>query len=323
MAKEITPLDVFILHQLYVEGYKNGQDEETKKTLDAIIALLILMLIDTGYENVSDMPKRIFNKFVTDFNRKFNELFHKFEKNLVNNLKKLFVLDFDMNKAIFKKLGGKTYTGTPAGKLWGKLLNTPTAVGDEPKSLFTTFVRSASKNITNVFKRAYVDKLAFKDIIIAIKGTKELGFKNGLLNKLGNQLGATVETYIQRIVNFVLHTIGGALYETYQWVSVLDSATTDICRSRDGNIYRYGDGPVPPAHYRCRSTIVPVIITATADMPTFAKWLPTLPAHVRQDVFGKRRAGAANGSFSQIKSLTLDDFSNKRKILTNLTEKSA
>ncbi|MGA0792402.1 MAG: hypothetical protein ACO3O5_08225, partial [Burkholderiaceae bacterium] len=35
--------------------------------------------------------------------------------------------------------------------------------------------------------------------------------------------------------------------------------TSAICQSLDGQEFNYGDGPVPPVHFNCRSPIVPVI----------------------------------------------------------------
>lgn len=45
----------------------------------------------------------------------------------------------------------------------------------------------------------------------------------------------------------------------WQYVAVLDSRTTPLCAHRDGTIYPIGDRKhLPPAHFHCRSTTVPV-----------------------------------------------------------------
>lgn len=47
-----------------------------------------------------------------------------------------------------------------------------------------------------------------------------------------------------------------------QFVAVIDSRTTNICESLDGQIFLKGDALgaqlTPPLHYQCRSTTVPV-----------------------------------------------------------------
>ena len=52
----------------------------------------------------------------------------------------------------------------------------------------------------------------------------------------------------------------------YEWVSTLDSFTTPICRARDGEVYEIGKGPLPPAHYGCRSTTAPAVSSARMIM---------------------------------------------------------
>lgn len=48
--------------------------------------------------------------------------------------------------------------------------------------------------------------------------------------------------------------------EKVQWVSTLDSKTSEICRERDGKTWTADEPhPSPPAHPNCRSTIIPFI----------------------------------------------------------------
>ena len=42
------------------------------------------------------------------------------------------------------------------------------------------------------------------------------------------------------------------------WVSVLDARTSDICINLDGSIFAIDEGPRPPAHFNCRSIVVPL-----------------------------------------------------------------
>jgi len=43
-----------------------------------------------------------------------------------------------------------------------------------------------------------------------------------------------------------------------QWSSIMDTRTTEYCRSMDGKIFKKGEVLLPPAHFNCRSTVVPV-----------------------------------------------------------------
>jgi len=110
----------------------------------------------------------------------------------------------------------------------------------------------------------------------------------------------------------------------YEWVSTLDSRTSLICMSRDGVIYKdYDKDPKPPAHFNCRSTIVPKVdprfdlgadIKSTrpakgskgvkqVDSETnYSSWLRTQPESFQNEVLGKSRADLFRGG------MTLDKF---------------
>lgn len=101
----------------------------------------------------------------------------------------------------------------------------------------------------------------------------------------------------------------------YEWVATLDSRTSLICASRDGIIYPVSDdpekSPKPPAHYGCRSTIVPAVkpefdLLADEDERrpfvgpngkkgvidgkiTYEKWLRKQPKDFQIQVLGRAR----------------------------------
>lgn len=80
------------------------------------------------------------------------------------------------------------------------------------------------------------------------------------------------------------------LVQQVEWVSILDSRTTPICRARDGKRYPVDSGPRPPAHIRCRSTIIPIMdgIDAPAR-ETYSEWLRRQSADVQRDILGPTR----------------------------------
>lgn len=43
------------------------------------------------------------------------------------------------------------------------------------------------------------------------------------------------------------------------FTAVLDDRTTEICADHDGEVYKTGDGPYPPLHWRCRSRRMPMV----------------------------------------------------------------
>lgn len=101
------------------------------------------------------------------------------------------------------------------------------------------------------------------------------------------------------------------LVKAVRWVATLDNRTSLICAGRDGAEYPVDLGPRPPAHFRCRSTTVPVIngifaeIGMGGDRPskgadgkvefigarkTYGGWLKDQPKEFVDEALGPERS---------------------------------
>lgn len=60
----------------------------------------------------------------------------------------------------------------------------------------------------------------------------------------------------------------------YQYVAILDSRTTDICRGLDGKTYNVDDksAPRPPQHMQCRSSTIPIFGNDTKIKESYKHW---------------------------------------------------
>ena len=77
-----------------------------------------------------------------------------------------------------------------------------------------------------------------------------------------NQVRTIVRTTVNQVQTMASQEVYAANQEVtqrYEYVATLDSKTTALCGSLDGKTFRYGEGPMPPQHFNCRSTTVPVI----------------------------------------------------------------
>lgn len=112
------------------------------------------------------------------------------------------------------------------------------------------------------------------------------------------------------------------IVEGWRWVSTLDSRTTKLCQAMDQVIQPFDATLKPPAHYRCRSTLVPVIkpqyaldvefkrpavgadgIQQVSAKTSYQDWLKRQPASFQKDVLGTTRAKLFKDG-----KLTLDQF---------------
>ena len=120
-----------------------------------------------------------------------------------------------------------------------------------------------------------------------------------------NQVMALVRTSINQVANSASQQVYEAnqdITKKYRYVATLDSRTSSICAALDGREFEYGKGPMPPQHFNCRSTTVPIIDPdilppstiakrASADGPvpintSYGQWLKDQPLKTQQDVLG-------------------------------------
>ena len=92
---------------------------------------------------------------------------------------------------------------------------------------------------------------------------KQIAAAGGELTKLANH---QIQTIVRTSVNQVTNQASMAVYAAnkkvtprYEYVATLDSRTSPICQRLDGQKFEYNNGPTPPQHFNCRSTVVPVV----------------------------------------------------------------
>ena len=124
-----------------------------------------------------------------------------------------------------------------------------------------------------------------------------------------NQVIALIRTSINQVANAASQQVYEAnqdITPRYRYVATLDTRTSAICRALDGKEFEYGKGPMPPQHFNCRSTTVPIIdpdilppsTTATraskdGQVPidtTYGKWLKDkMPGETNADVLARQQ----------------------------------
>jgi len=85
------------------------------------------------------------------------------------------------------------------------------------------------------------------------------GFVQSLLTRQAQALVSTILSHASSAGRLATYEQNSNLVSQYQWVSTLDGLTSLICMGRDGNQYDVGVGPMPPAHFNCRSTTIPLV----------------------------------------------------------------
>ena len=77
-----------------------------------------------------------------------------------------------------------------------------------------------------------------------------------------HQIQTIVRTSVNQVTNQASQSVYAAnkkVSPKYQYVATLDSRTSAICQRLDGQKFEYNKGVLPPQHFNCRSTTVPVV----------------------------------------------------------------
>lgn len=155
-------------------------------------------------------------------------------------------------------------------------------------------------------------------IITAIRGTKANQYTDGVLNVTRKGIDSTVRTVISQgvaIAKDELYKANNDVIGGVEWVSTLDRRTTSACRYLDGKLFRNGEGPRPPIHYSCRSTVIPLTrlsfkkkrASESGEVDggvTYYEWLNNQPTSVQDQALGRTR-----GQLFRDGGLTLEQFS--------------
>lgn len=190
---------------------------------------------------------------------------------------------------------GGILLATTAARLWASMLTDIYGPGVTLASLVDGPGIAAEQRLVNILRQAYANgwtKTEIRFQLERLRGRLRVDAMSAATTQTSavtQRVQEVVQSAFprvirpnieQRIAEAINATTGRGLY---MWISVLDSRTTDICRSRSRRIYEYGRGPVPPAHYRCRSHIVPY---RGQDIPeTYGEWLSQQPANFIRSVY--------------------------------------
>ncbi len=207
-------------------------------------------------------------------------------------------------------------------RLWSAVTNAPIpANGLYLLPFVKTFATSAQAGVENIVRKAWANGWTLEETISAITGEDARQGTSSQLQRVGVQASAVVATAVQHVSAIVGAGAISALFGWYIWLSVMDSKTSEICTSRNRKRYRFGQGPIPPAHIRCRSHIAPIVGMDDIAAETFYTWAVRQPADVQDDILGESQAYEMRSGklkekdlpkFEARQPLTLDEF--RRKI---------
>lgn len=356
--------DIATRQALYVEGVKVQQAQELEQNLFALSDEFKKIFSRVKYSNLDALTKAELNRLVAELRYSQLKVYTQYTNGLIQQLQDFMAVNLEVSRRIYASanfeldnepttvftddeaiahieeqegrsgivplFGMGAVTGD-GGRLWSAIVNTPLpANGVFLIAFIKAFQTSAIASVEQKIRMAWANKWSVDETIAAIVGTGGTGRPpvgqgtSSQLDRINVQGQAVIDTVIAHVQTSTAAAVQSALYEWYGWYSVMDNRTTPICISRNLKRYRYGYGPIPPAHIRCRSHIAPIVGTTDVPEEMLFHWLTRQPKQVQNDMLGKDVATKLrNGEISRkdlssiygVKPLTLDQYKDKIELI--------
>jgi SPP1 gp7 family putative phage head morphogenesis protein len=320
-------------HQVYLEGVKAGFSLYYRHVLNNLYGEFAKYIGQNRYATLDGFTRVELQQFIRRFQLAQTHFYSRYTQQLIKLLQDFVAADVVVMQAIYQATTGQTTVqrsaapqpddlppilgikrthGTKAGNalLWASIANTPVpANGMTIQQMLDSFVSSASTKVTQQITKGYANAETGQDTLAFIVGERDTNFRDGLFSTFNNQNIAILATILQHASSITQAAVASVHFNEYQWVAMLDSRTTEICRSRNGNVYIYGEGPLPPAHYNCRSKAVSLAEgDALHDIPdTYFDWLITQPEDVLADMLGTVTAAKIIARSSTVKDISVSN----------------
>lgn len=307
---------------LYVERTKTEQTLQFNVTLQELSRVLRTAFSKLKYSSLDQMTKAQLNVLLADLRASQTRIFSQYSENMIKQLRAFMEADLYVNKRVLisayidessfdpealsgvkddddfllnygpgdvTPIYGLAAIAGSSDRLWASISNAPIqANGLYLAPFIKGFTASAQAGIENMIRKAWANKQTVEETVAELTGESRQGTASQI-DRIRVQGAAVTHTAQAHVSAAVAAAVASALFARYMWVSIIDGSTTDVCRHRNRRIFRYGEGPQPPAHIRCRSHTTPV---GSSDIPdeTLYTWLLLQPPEVQDDLLGEEVA---------------------------------
>lgn len=342
--------DIAVRHQSFVEGVKAQYANEFNDFLARLQVELNRVLVRVKFKTLDGMTKAELRNFVLALRKSQSQAYNGYTPKIIKQLNDFMRADLSLTRRIYVSenddsqdqilsdddaieylsdesnkflfipiFGRKNIISKDGDGLWGVIRNEPIpANGLLIEEMIKDFTEGAQKSVELEIKKGYANGEALDDIKSNLFKESSQG-TSSVFARIKKQADTILDTSVQHVTSIVSAGVQSAIYKEYVWKSVLDSRTSDICITRSGKVYKFGSGVLPPAHYRCRSSIVPLSGGDDVEESNIYEWARTQPKNVQRAIFGEEITKKINDKNLTDKDLpkyrgtplTLDEFDGK------------
>ena len=326
--------DAITRHQINLLRYSAGKEIEAGEFIDKITREIVLRLQEG---EISDMDLAKYAAFLEEIRQIAVDNYTQISLNIIDDAVKLIEAEIEWNGSLLSQLLGTDIVSPSEVNSQLAVLAGSLILG-QAGSLFQQVASYRQVQVSRVLQTVQDGSTLRQPNRAIAESIKAL---NPLDKRQVGSLIRTISNHTAVRTRDLLLRENQSLFDGYEWVAVLDSRTSIICASRDGQVYPLTDDPIkspkPPAHFSCRSTITPKLKaqyegiikqdkertaegakgkTKVRASTTYQSWLKRQPASFQDEVLGKsrgklfRNGGLELSKFVDLsgKTLTLDEL---------------
>ena len=249
-------ISAFISHQVWLQRNASHEVNELEPFIQQMRDEVRKQVLQFGDDN---RTRQNLEKLLRDLEDILAGITTDWRDKLSEDLQALGGYEADWTvKTLTANVDAEFVTPSPE-QVWSAARWAPLALSDKPADLFGMMAGWGDTEINRLVtgvKMGFVQGKTTRQIV------KEVVGPGGLADISQRNAATVIRTAINHVSTQARETTykkNSDIVEKYEWVSTLDSRTSTICRSRDGQKYDIGKGPLPPAHGNCRSSTAPVI----------------------------------------------------------------
>lgn len=291
-----------VLLQRYSAGLESIYSDEISKALNSIISGL-------SENDIESLTARragsLRARLLSDYRASLSEI----EVDLLAQLLELAESEGEFSADLFSEGASVDATAPLQQDLFSSVRNTTLELEGQSVTIpnaLSQFSKAKSDQVGFLLSSGFSEGKTQQELIREVRAIKPLQRRQAA------SLVRTGTNAVSSIARYEAMKENRSIFDGYEWVSTLDSRTSHICMARDGAVYKFANSsPKPPAHWSCRSTIVPKVkdkynllsevkgtrpsvgsegAKKVSAQSTYGGWLRKQPASFQNEVLGPARA---------------------------------
>lgn len=241
-------ISAFISHQIWLQRNASHEVNELRPFIEQMRIEIKQQVLAFGDES---RTKARLTKLLKDLGEVLYALGTDWDEKLVSDLQELAKYESKWAAETMAESTNVEFVTPSPEQVWSAIKFQPLALEGKPVDFMQMVGGWKDAEVARLVqgvKSGFVQGLTTRQIVKNVVGP-------GGLSDISERHAATVVrtalNHVSTEARLMTFQKNSDVVEKYEWVSTLDSRTSTICRSRDGQKYEFGKGPLPPAHPNC------------------------------------------------------------------------